>query len=300
MKILVDDQAAHLRQIQTWWRDTSRFALIDEELASAKARAIETGEESAAKSLWCLQQVSNIQQLYIQSFTMLKAREFYPAWCELEKVEMQIGFLRPHFDTQSNELQIRCIEQAASQFQSLYPYRIFLSPELLYEELRCSICDALISLQNPCGHEKGEIYSGEMCGHVVKKFRPIASAFVESPVQKYSVPFLSDGNGGMRDQYDYSIVRYAADNLQSPFDQWSVKKTTRAIRKNSLTRTGRNEKCPCGSGLKYKKCCLSKSVLRIPHFDFEFCRKDTDVVDGSAFHQHRKAQTTTGFYYCSD
>ena len=22
------------------------------------------------------------------------------------------------------------------------------------------------------------------------------------------------------------------------------------------TKTGRNDKCPCGSGLKYKKCCL--------------------------------------------
>jgi len=24
-------------------------------------------------------------------------------------------------------------------------------------------------------------------------------------------------------------------------------------------KVGRNEPCPCGSGLKYKKCCLSKS-----------------------------------------
>lgn len=23
---------------------------------------------------------------------------------------------------------------------------------------------------------------------------------------------------------------------------------------------GRNDKCPCGSGLKYKKCCLIKEV----------------------------------------
>jgi len=25
-------------------------------------------------------------------------------------------------------------------------------------------------------------------------------------------------------------------------------------------KVGRNEPCPCGSGLKYKKCCLAKSV----------------------------------------
>ncbi len=27
---------------------------------------------------------------------------------------------------------------------------------------------------------------------------------------------------------------------------------------NILVKPGRNEKCPCGSGLKYKKCCLNK------------------------------------------
>jgi uncharacterized protein YecA (UPF0149 family) len=40
------------------------------------------------------------------------------------------------------------------------------------------------------------------------------------------------------------------------------------LRKQELTEThklkptvkepGRNDPCPCGSGLKYKKCCLSK------------------------------------------
>lgn len=27
---------------------------------------------------------------------------------------------------------------------------------------------------------------------------------------------------------------------------------------NRVTKTGRNEKCPCGSGKKYKKCCMDK------------------------------------------
>ncbi len=26
-------------------------------------------------------------------------------------------------------------------------------------------------------------------------------------------------------------------------------------------KVGRNEPCPCGSGLKYKKCCLSKPAV---------------------------------------
>lgn len=29
-----------------------------------------------------------------------------------------------------------------------------------------------------------------------------------------------------------------------------------------MTRVGRNDPCPCGSGKKYKKCCESKSYLQ--------------------------------------
>ena len=31
--------------------------------------------------------------------------------------------------------------------------------------------------------------------------------------------------------------------------------------KNRTLKAGRNDPCPCGSGLKYKKCCLGKSIL---------------------------------------
>jgi len=30
-----------------------------------------------------------------------------------------------------------------------------------------------------------------------------------------------------------------------------------------VTKTGRNEKCPCGSGKKYKKCCMDKDSQKI-------------------------------------
>lgn len=28
-------------------------------------------------------------------------------------------------------------------------------------------------------------------------------------------------------------------------------------------KTGRNDPCPCGSGKKYKKCCMLKDALRV-------------------------------------
>lgn len=35
----------------------------------------------------------------------------------------------------------------------------------------------------------------------------------------------------------------------------------------SVKRPGRNDKCPCGSGLKYKKCCLELDELIIKRLD---------------------------------
>ena len=31
----------------------------------------------------------------------------------------------------------------------------------------------------------------------------------------------------------------------------------------ALRKPGRNEDCPCGSGLKYKKCCLNRPIIHI-------------------------------------
>jgi len=36
---------------------------------------------------------------------------------------------------------------------------------------------------------------------------------------------------------------------------------TKVLLKNSRMKVGRNDPCPCGSGLKYKKCCLGKKTL---------------------------------------
>jgi len=45
-------------------------------------------------------------------------------------------------------------------------------------------------------------------------------------------------------------VRRKAKELMSGFGEGTIKNTKEA--------TGRNEKCPCGSGKKYKQCCLGK------------------------------------------
>ncbi|MBJ7449548.1 MAG: SEC-C domain-containing protein [Parachlamydiales bacterium] len=47
---------------------------------------------------------------------------------------------------------------------------------------------------------------------------------------------------------------------------------------------GRNDPCPCGSGLKYKKCCISKPPK--PKFSAKVIRAGGQEVDKSATEQN--------------
>lgn len=47
-----------------------------------------------------------------------------------------------------------------------------------------------------------------------------------------------------------------------------------------MTKTGRNDKCPCGSGKKYKKCCLNKANNEIPIFDLASLLHRRCIIDG--------------------
>jgi methionyl aminopeptidase len=43
--------------------------------------------------------------------------------------------------------------------------------------------------------------------------------------------------------------------------------------KNKFLKSGRNDPCPCGSGLKYKKCCMSKDVMDPGNLKAEYAKK---------------------------
>ena len=94
---------------------------------------------------------------------------------------------------------------------------------------------------------------------------------VESPGQKYSVPFIVDAESGeSRDHYDYAVVAFAVQHLESPFDPWSVQDTVKVHPHRLFKNIGRNAKCPCGSGRKFKGCCLRKEGVELPHKQFSF------------------------------
>ena len=129
-----------------------------------------------------------------------------------------------------------------------------------------------IEPRRPCGHLVGEVYTGEQCYRIITSIDAVLGiAFVTNPVQKYSVVFMHDpATGKSRDHYGYDVVKYAANALREPFDDWDLERTTRRQPHSRFVGIGRDDPCPCESGKKYKKYCLPEVGVVRPHLQFSF------------------------------
>ena len=245
------------------------YSKIESVLKEYKKEFVLKNEQGGAREIWCYEEILEIQKHFIDAYGKLKKKEFYKAWCILEKCEISLLHLKPHFFEHYSEYSLDFIDKHVSMLQSMFPYKIFISPEMLIHNYKCSICDRRVVLRNPCGHEVGEIYNGEMCVRIVDSVEFLGSAFVANPVQKYSVPFLTDKSTGKTvDQYNYALVEYLIEKIRGPFDDWSLRWTKKLHPHSKFKHLGRNDKCPCASGKKYKQCCLDKEGVLMDHCVF--------------------------------
>lgn len=241
-------------------------------LATSKTAAVAMCDQDEAMLFWQAQAIAKVQRSYLNAFELLKRYKFYEAWCALERCEIAMASLKRHFVwTHGDAHRLDYIETMVERWQELFPYKVFLSPEILKKRVECSICNAKVSLRHPCGHEKGQIYIGEECYHRITDCEFLSLSIVTNPVQKYSVAFLASEDGsGSRDHYDYGNVRFATDRLGSAFDGWLSEIETRTFPISAVSHISPNSTCPCGSRNAFCECCASKPELNIPHRQFTF------------------------------
>ncbi|MCL4552468.1 MAG: hypothetical protein M1305_02785, partial [Candidatus Marsarchaeota archaeon] len=235
-------------------------ATVARRLADLKSKAVGSGDEDAAKEVWCYEQVLAIQSRYLDAFQAIKEAHYFGAWCLLDDVEIRISWLYRHFWPPKDKYKLRSIQRFTSQYQSIFPYKHFMSPALLCTEKRCSICGKKISFRTPCGHRVGEIYHGEMCVREIKECEVLEISLVETPAWKKNVVFPRSGTGVPEkpfyesDFYDYSAVRFVVNRLHSPFDGWDLQWTQTRHPHSFFQHLGPDDECPCGSGKAYGDC----------------------------------------------
>ena len=261
----------HLRNITDRVPENNVDNAISQLLKDLKYDAVQQDNQVFAKELWCFEAVRECQNSFIKAFYDMKRRHFFGAWISLERCENILANLERHIDldvSDADAYRLVHIGKSTSQFQRLYPYSRFFSAGFVVQKVSCSICGQELSLRESCGHIVGEIYGGELCGRVVEKADLLEVSLVESPRFKSAVPFVNNSEiGKSEDHYNYASVHFAVENLKDPFADWDLIVHKRQRLVSDFKYVGRNDVCPCGSGDKFKKCCMRKKYLFRQHYD---------------------------------
>lgn len=249
---------------------------FDKELQAIKEDYVKENKQKEAKQIWIYQTIIEIHKLFIDAFDLLKNKQYYQGWCQLERIEITISSLKKHFLYNKEQYKLWHIEKSVKNLQVIFPYKIFASTELLKKKKKCSVCDKEISIRNNCGHIIGEIYDGEMCHRIVTEVEILGISLVQNPGNKFSVMFMTDEKTGEQiDQYNYYTIDYLFEHIDEPYEYWDLEVSQRTIAKEDYGDIGRNEPCACGSGKKFKKCCELNIGEKYPHYEF-IVRNPTD------------------------
>ena len=132
----LDEIRAFLRNVNSWYPSysCSDVSAIKNRLSDHKQAAVAVDNQILAKDIWCLEHILKSQIHYIEAFHLMKEGEFYKAWCILEQSEITLHFLLGHYVPSPDEFFIGYIDEKVKGFQSLFPYKIFMSPEILIRE----------------------------------------------------------------------------------------------------------------------------------------------------------------------
>lgn len=200
---------------------------------------------------------------YADYWTILLQKDYPESWNRLQDA---IDCLRTlnRFSLVNKTSVFRFFEKQLQSLEILYPYRIFASIEVIAGRVECSICQKSIdSLE--CSHIQGELYRGKVAYGIVRDIKEFLSmSLVENPADKRCVMSEIEGK-----PIRFPCVEYLAKSMVNrKFNALMVSHTVKTTRKEFTVfeNIPRNDKCPCGSGKKYKKCCLGKTIEK-PHIE---------------------------------
>lgn len=224
-------------------------------------------KEEEANYCWCLKQIYTVKKGYLTAYHELKNHDFENAWYNLERVDIELSFLEKNFDI-GNEINdpyaLVYIKNTVPKFQKLFPYKVFTSREALIKKEVCSICGKEVKLRGGCTHKIGKLYMGKMCSRSVEDMEFIGVAVVTDPFDKYAILKIEG------QEFNYDLIEYVSDNLKSPYDLWTYE-IERKIQPK-FQNLNRNDKCACGSGKKYKKCCMNTNRIYMEHYKINILR----------------------------
>lgn len=197
-----------------------------------------------------------------QYFYMLKNKEYRNSWNKLQDC-LDIAKFVGRFVDFPNRLEVPSLVNLLISYEKLYPYKFFASTEFVIKKAHCSICGKSV-LGLDCPHVRGNLYWGKQAVEVVDEIETFqAVALVENPEDKRCI--LEPKDDSLTDDVKFKKLDLFMALDRSFLQNFSIKEEIETRRDYDIKKVGRNEKCPCGSGKKFKKCCLDKMYYKHQH-----------------------------------
>lgn len=254
---------------------------VDQALELKKA-AKDQGDEVQANESWFIEQTCRAFSDYLDAWHAIKEFRFFDAWKLFEIAEITCRSLIRNPFCPLDKTGVRALFERIVEWQKIFPYKVFGSPELVVGRYECSICGLKVDPWSSCPHEKGRVYFGEMCVHIARDVRILSISLVDDPVQKYSVIFPK-GNADDPDPFDYGLVKFVSERLNGPFSLWASELTQAWHPHSVFGESPADGPCPCESGRSYRECCLEKQGVLRPHVQVSFSESPPESLPNALF-----------------
>ena len=225
----------------------------------AEARVVhDSGTDETLNDIFVLEKYVQFFGEYGYLWRNIATFQFSESWSSLQNAFDLIRLVRKF-----SNINVSTLENQLYALESAYPYKVFFSMGAVVERFECSICGKDID-SFECKHRKGELYRGQMAYGIARNIvRFDHLAMVEHPVDKRCVVTYAN------DAPQFGVVRYIGELLDSKkllvSNFGSIAWGKRRIPNPNHTDLGRNQSCYCGSGRKFKKCCIDKAFTEQDH-----------------------------------
>ncbi|WP_160014961.1 SEC-C domain-containing protein [Pseudomonas sp. 8BK] len=220
----------------------------------------EDKEEDYLNALWVLDRFIELFEDYCQLWLAITSGRFSQSWVNLQDCLSNLRNIK-----RFSKITIEQLEEQLLQLEQAYPYKIFASIGAIVDHFECSVCGKNIDSFD-CPHMQGQLYGGEMAVAIAKEVTRLDHvALVKNPRDKRCVITLDDSDPG------FSIINYIGELIDNKtcniigFSKLIFSK--RLIPNPNYQHKDRNEICFCGSGIKFKKCCINTRIVSKDHVD---------------------------------
>lgn len=190
--------------------------------------------------------------------------QYYKSWCSLQDTLDNLRNVKRFSDHDSALVDL--LEVQLKAIESVYPYRLFSSTGIIFEGCNCNICGEDID-SFECCHIQGELYEGEIAIGIAQKIKELDHiAIVEHPEDKRCVVGADDYHPNMLVLRD--LGQYVLQGKLKPLGFKDLLKVEFDKVNDAYVELKPNQKCFCGSGIKFKKCCRGKTTVRHKHYEF--------------------------------